>query len=107
MLPTATSRPILIRPAKRILVEPLEAILVWPVEPLLVTPAVATLVLPMEPLLVAPPPRPLWDERGWTRRENQDGSTYEGEYLARSTRGGEIRRFGGRIAQSAARTPLV
>jgi hypothetical protein len=99
ILSTATLRPILIRPAERILVEPLEAIPVWPVEPLLVTPTIATLVLPIQPLLVEPPPRPLWDERGWTRREDHDGSTYEGEYLARAPRGGEIRRFGGRIEQ--------
>lgn len=54
-------------------------------------------VIPRPVLTVAPPPRALWDERGW-QRWRKDGTTlYVGEYRVHERKSRQVRRFPGYI----------
>lgn len=106
-----TAAPLIIGPSATLVVGPTDAsprvvgpalaIRVGPSseEPVRVGPShePARVVGPAEPWVVEPPPRGAWDERGWTRRNDNGRTTYEGYYQIRDQRTQQWRRFAGRV----------
>ena len=54
---------------------------------------------PQNCVTVTPPPRPIWDDRGWTVRPHARGNVYTGEYRVRTATMAQPRRFAGCIVQ--------
>lgn len=77
--------------------------------PMTVGPQSVVLVAPRRPLMVSPPPRPVWDDRGWTARVHGQGRIYEGQYrvLVNTTGKQEPRRFTGRIFEPPSSEVMV
>jgi hypothetical protein len=64
-----------------------------------VAPAATVAVAPTIPSIVEPPPRGAWEERGWTRKQENGHAVYEGHYQVTDRRTNQVRRFRGRVVQ--------
>lgn len=81
----STMETAIVTPRRAIVIEPLTAVAIVPSdEP-------ALFVSPSRTVAIEPPPRGAWEERGWTRQNDNGRETYEGDYSVKN------RRFHGRI----------
>jgi hypothetical protein len=105
-------------PSDALLVGPAEAELIGPVPAeaegaaagwLVIGPSAATIISPSSAAVeriepseveqVVPPPRPAWDDRGWSLRRENGQQVYEGFFQVKQRQRGQPLRYAGRIIQ--------
>lgn len=79
------------------------AVVVEPSRPTVIHPSEPVIVRPASTVVVDAPQRAVWDERGWTRKDDGNSVVYEGWFQVAERATGQRQKFEGRIVDRGRR----